>query len=73
MPSKETSTSRKRMREYRARMREKGLRPVQMWAYDTSAPGFREEIEKELEIIRNSAEEEEILDWIEQVYDWPKD
>lgn len=54
-------------------MREKGLRPVQMWAYDTSAPGFREEIEKELEIIRKSEEEEEILDWIEQVYDWPKD
>lgn len=54
-------------------MREKGLRPVQMWAYDTSAPGFREEIERELAVIRNSEEEEEVLDWIERVYDWPKD
>lgn len=54
-------------------MREKGLRPVQLWGYDTSVPGFREDVEKELEIIRNSEEEEEILDWVEQVYDWPKD
>lgn len=54
-------------------MRAKGLRPVQIWAYDTSAPGFREEIERELEAIRNSPEEEEILDWIEKVADWPTD
>lgn len=61
------------MRAYRARMREKGLRPIQLWAYDTSAPGFREEIERELEVIRDSEEEAEVLDWIEKVYDWPKD
>ena len=73
MTDKAAPSSSKRMREYRARMREKGLRPVQMWAYDTSAPGFREEIEKELEVIRKSDEEEEILDWVEQVYDWPKE
>jgi hypothetical protein len=71
--NKAGASSSKRMRAYRARMREKGLRPIQLWAYDTSAPGFREEIERELEVIRDSEEEAEVLDWIEKVYDWPKD
>ena len=62
-----------RMRKYRERMRAKGMRPVQRWAYDTKSPEFQKELEKELEAIRNSPEEQEILDWIEAVYDWPKD
>ncbi len=61
------------MRDYRARMRAKGLRPVQIWGYDTSAPGFREELDREFAAIRESPEEQEILDWIEQVADWPRD
>ncbi len=62
-----------RMQRYRQRKRAEGLRPLQIWAYDTSAPGFREELEKELDAIRSDPEEQEVLDWIEAVYDWPKD
>ena len=54
-------------------LRAKGLRPEVVWVPDTDAPGFREQIERELEAIRNSPEEQEILDWVEQVHDWPKD
>lgn len=61
------------MRRYRQRMRAQGLRPVQAWVYDTSSPRFKEEIQRELAAIRNSAEEQEILEWIEAVYEWPAD
>jgi len=40
MPS---TSSRKRVREHRARLRAQGLRPVQIWVPDVRAPGFAEE------------------------------
>jgi len=54
-------------------MRAKGLRPEIIWVPDTKSPDFKAELERELELIRQSPEEEEILEWIEQVADWPKD
>lgn len=54
-------------------LRAQGLRPVVNWVYDESSPEFQEALDRQLEAIRNSPEEAEILDWIEQVADWPKD
>lgn len=54
-------------------MRAKGLRPKVVWVVDTEAPAFQEEIERQLAAIRNSPSEKEVLDWAEQVADWPKD
>ncbi|HEX9906609.1 MAG TPA: antitoxin MazE family protein [Propylenella sp.] len=54
-------------------LRAKGLRPEVRWVPDTTSPEFKSEIERELELIRQSPEEQEILDWIERVADWPKD
>ena len=51
----------------------KGLRPVVLWIPDTDGPAFEEELRLDFEAIRNSPEEQEIMDWIEQVADWPKD
>jgi hypothetical protein len=65
--------SSERMRRYRERMRAQGLRPVQFWGYDTRAPGFAEEIRRECEAIRRSPDEAEILEFIDQVADWPDD
>lgn len=54
-------------------MRAKGLRPKVVWVPDTETPEFRDELNRQLVAIRNSPGEKEILDWIEQVADWPKD
>ena len=62
-----------RMRRYRERMRGKGLRPVQLWLPDTSAPGFAGEMRRQSLLAAASAEEKEVLDWIEAVYEWPDD
>ncbi|MBA3517171.1 MAG: antitoxin MazE family protein [Rhizobiales bacterium] len=54
-------------------LRAKGLRPILVWVPDTDEPGFEEELRRDFEAIRSSAGETEILDWIEQVADWPRD
>lgn len=43
---KPPKTARERNRAYRERMRAKGLRPKQIWVWDTSDPAFREEIRR---------------------------
>ena len=37
------SSSAKRVADHRAKMRDQGLRPVQIWVPDTTRPGFAEE------------------------------
>jgi len=54
-------------------LRAKGLRPEIPWVPDTDSAEFKAAIERELELIRQSPEEQEILNWAEQVADWPKD
>jgi hypothetical protein len=54
-------------------LRAEGLRPVVIWVPDTDTPEFQESLRQEIEAIRDSSEEQEILDWLEQVSDWPKD
>lgn len=54
-------------------LKARGLRPIIRWVPDTDAAGFEEELRRDFGAIRNSPEEQEILNWIEQVGDWPKD
>lgn len=64
-----TNTS-ERMSAYRRRLRERGLRPIQLWVPDTSAPGFREEALRQAKLISESPTEDEDLAFIEEVADW---
>ena len=43
-----------RVARRRAKLRSAGLRPVQIWAPDTRAPGFAEECRRQSRVIRNS-------------------
>ena len=60
-----------KMRDYRKRMRDSGLRLVQFWIPDTRSQGFAEEAKRQ-SLITKQAEytERESLDFIEQVADW---
>ena len=42
-----TKTTRDRVSRHRARLREQGLRPLQVWVPDTRAPGFLEEARRQ--------------------------
>lgn len=51
---------------YRARQRARGLRPVELWVYDTASPEFQERLRRDAVIMRaRSAEEQEVLAWCE--------
>ena len=58
-------TAAERMHDYRANLRRQGLKPVQMWVFDTKAPGFKEEMARQAKIIAASDDEKEVLKWIE--------
>jgi Antitoxin MazE-like len=55
------ANSTNRVRKYREKMKAAGLKPVTMWLPDVDAPGFKQRIAREIEMINNSADEKLIL------------
>jgi len=51
---------------YRARLREQGLRPIQIWVPDTRRPGFAEECRRQSQVVSNDPHEQEHLDYAAQ-------
>jgi len=47
MAEQEESSIRRRVADYRARLRRQGLRPVQIWVPDVRAPGFAAEAHRQ--------------------------
>ena len=58
-----------RVKRYRDRLRERGLRPVQIWVPDTRRPGFATECRRQSELLKSDAHEKEVLDFLDQVAD----
>jgi hypothetical protein len=63
-------SSRDKVRAYRARMRARGLRLVQMWLPDQRSPAFRREALRQSQIINASRGEKDALDFIQAAGDW---
>jgi hypothetical protein len=51
---------------YRARLREQGLRPIQIWVPDTRRPGFAEECQRQSRVVSNDPHEKQHLDFAVQ-------
>lgn len=58
-----------RVKRYRERLRERGLRPVQIWVPDTRRPGFATECRRQSELLKTDAHEKEVLDFLEEAAD----
>lgn len=69
MASQDTA---KRMRDYRARLRRQGLRPIQIWAPDQRSPCFMEELSRQVKNL-NQQDERATLDFLENAADWPEE
>ncbi len=62
-----------RMRDYRRRLREAGLRPVQIWVPDTRSPEFAELCRQQsLAVAAGDPAGDELMQWVEQARDWPR-
>lgn len=65
---------RERVARYRAQMRAKGLRPIEVWVPDTTRPGFAEEVRRQAELLGQTDQRENIMDWVESVSsDWDEE
>ena len=60
------------MKDYRARLRRQGLRPVQIWVPDQQAPRFMEELKRQVNNL-NQKDENETMDLLERIADWPEE
>jgi hypothetical protein len=52
----------KRVRKHRDKMKAAGLKPVTIWVPDVNAPGFKERIAREIEIINADAESQRVME-----------
>jgi hypothetical protein len=60
------------MQDYRSRLRSQGLRPVQIWVPDQRSPRFIEELKRQVANL-NQQDEQETLDFLAQIADWPEE
>ena len=54
--SSKSKPSREKVRAHRDRLREQGLRPIQIWVPDMRAPGFRKEAHRQSLSVAGSAQ-----------------
>ena len=62
-----------KMRQYRCRMRQKGLRPVQIWVPDTRSPAIARELARQSRLASRSPDEQEVMAFLDEVRDWDEE
>lgn len=63
-------STRVKVQEHRDRLREQGLRPIQIWVPDVRAPAFRAEAHRQSLAVAASAHAHEDQAFIDAVSDW---
>ena len=61
------ATVAKRVEKHRTNLRNKGMRPIQIWVPDIKKPGFTEECKRQSALVKNDPQEKEILEFLEEV------
>lgn len=64
------SSSREKVRAYRARLRAQGLRPIQIWVPDVNSPSFEAEIRRECRLIATSSQDAEDQAFVDSLAEW---
>ncbi len=69
MTARAPKTPSEKMHDYRTRLRESGLRPVQIWVPDTRAKNFAKEARRQSLLVSQSDSENDALDFIDAAAD----
>jgi hypothetical protein len=68
------ASSRDRVRQYRQRLRQQGLRPIQIWVPDVNAPEFIREAHRQSALVAVSDQDRDDQAFVEAVSsDWDDD
>jgi AmiR/NasT family two-component response regulator len=55
-------SSTKRVQKYRNKMKAAGLKRVTIWVHDVNAPGYAEQLAREIEIINANADSQRVME-----------
>ena len=69
MPRPANNDGLDKFQRYRANRRARGMKLLRVWVPDPSAPGFRQEAERQARLLRNAPEEHDALDFIDAMSD----
>ncbi len=64
-----SKSSKEKVRAHRARLRQQGLRPIQIWVPDVRLPEFRKEAHQQSLAVARSAQASEDQEFIDAVSD----
>lgn len=70
MSTTKSITSRDKVRAHRARLRRRGLRPIQIWVPDVRSRTFAREAHRQSLLVGDSALEREEQDFVDAVSEW---
>ncbi|MCB2053415.1 MAG: antitoxin MazE family protein [Geminicoccaceae bacterium] len=63
-------TAQVKVREHRARLRERGLRPIQIWVPDVRAPSFRSAAHRQAAAVAESNSERDDQAFVDTISDF---
>ena len=63
-------TSRDKVRAHRMRLREQGLRPIQIWVPDVNSPEFIKEAHRQSRLVARSRYAKEDQDFVDSISAW---
>lgn len=66
-----SKSSAAKVRAHRARLREAGLRPVQIWIPDVRSPEFAREAHRQSLLVARSPQEAEDQAFVDGISEWP--
>ena len=69
----QTQPVKERVRSHRNRLRNAGLKPVQIWVPDPNAPGFAAECRKQSLLIQNDPNDLFDLESFAEIADWEEE
>jgi antidote-toxin recognition MazE-like antitoxin len=64
------SKSRDKVRAHRARLRRRGLRPIQIWVPDVRSRAFAREAHRQSLAVANHAHEQDDQDFVDTISEW---
>jgi surfactin synthase thioesterase subunit len=65
-----SKSSREKVRAHRKRLRQQGLRPIQIWVPDMRSPAFAAEAHRQSLAVAKSPHAREDQDFIDAISDW---
>ena len=65
------SKSRDKVRAHRARLRRRGLRPIQLWVPDVRSRRFASEAHRQSQLVGRDAHAREEQAFVDSVSEWP--